>query len=290
MRRSIIFLAFLFQAMLCIGQEVSGVLDWVDMKIDVSAKVDLKSRGIKLPSGRIQAENSIFGEFFSKTLDFIYTIPYDSSSVLGDFVESGELLPQDADDIVFGAKSTPPAISTDMMSISGSYSIALKDVAAKFVRHGSAAGFDNIINPKSVPSYTGIIIIANDELDIHGRNSSAFLIPCLFPKIWDTDMNLIFDKKFTVPGLFGRSTMVHYAQRENIFRDTPSGLSSEIEKLVGNRPLRIIARGVFGIRPSDPIIDVSDALIIISSEENKQLLREGRVVFIASPDMLKTKF
>jgi hypothetical protein len=59
---------------------------------------------------------------------------------------------------------------------------------------------------------------------------------------------------------------------------------------VGDRPLRLIARGVFGARPTDPIIDSEDALIIISSEENRRLLREGKVVIVLNDEVLKDKF
>ena len=54
----------------------------------------------------------------------------------------------------------------------------------------------------------------------------------------------------------------------------------------GPNPLRSIAREVFGIRPTDPVIDREDALLIISSEENRRLLREGKVVLILHQDVL----
>jgi hypothetical protein len=59
--------------------------------------------------------------------------------------------------------------------------------------------------------------------------------------------------------------------------------------LVGNNPLRVIARGVYGIRPTDPIIDREDALLILSSEENLLLLREGRVAIMLDQSVLSNQ-
>jgi hypothetical protein len=56
---------------------------------------------------------------------------------------------------------------------------------------------------------------------------------------------------------------------------------------VGSNPLRIIARGVFGIDPTDPVIDRDDALLILSTENNRRLLREGRVVLVLNEGKLK---
>jgi hypothetical protein len=100
-------------------------------------------------------------------------------------------------------------------------------------------------------------------------------------------MNLIYDKAM----LESRETvMVHYSSEESIFRDSPSGLSPELTALVGDKPLRILARGVYGIRPTDPVIDAEDARTIIAGEENRRLLREGKVVIVLNKEELKAEF
>ncbi|GAB1481739.1 hypothetical protein MASR2M78_05540 [Treponema sp.] len=56
---------------------------------------------------------------------------------------------------------------------------------------------------------------------------------------------------------------------------------------VGKDPLRILARSLFGVRATDPIIDRDDALKIISSEENRRLLKEGRLVIVLGDEALR---
>jgi hypothetical protein len=99
-------------------------------------------------------------------------------------------------------------------------------------------------------------------------------------------MNLIYERSMLE---IGNVNMVRYAPPQSIFQRNPSGLSAELQQVVGDRPLRIFARGVFGINPTDLIIDRSDALLIIS-EENRRLLSEGRVVIVLDESVLRYEF
>jgi hypothetical protein len=140
------------------------------------------------------------------------------------------------------------------------------------------------IGSSSSPDYTGIIIIASKQLPAHGMRSAYLARPCIFPKIWDTEMNLIFEKNMLKSGHSG--PVVRYAKERDIFLSTPAGLSEELAALAGERPLRIIAREIFGKRPTDPVIDREDALLIIGNERNRELLREGKVVFVLADEVL----
>jgi hypothetical protein len=47
-----------------------------------------------------------------------------------------------------------------------------------------------------------------------------------------------------------------------------------------------MARGLFGVLPTDPVIDREDALLILSSENNRKLLNEGRIVIVLDKKQL----
>jgi hypothetical protein len=64
-------------------------------------------------------------------------------------------------------------------------------------------------------------------------------------------------------------------------------MDAELEKIVGAKPLRIVAEGVFGVKTTDPIINREDAMLIISSDANINLLREAKVVFVLESSVLK---
>jgi hypothetical protein len=283
-----------FSILICIslgayGQNlaIEGAVEWETMEIKASVALNLASAGIRLPTGRSQAEELISTEYPRLIRPSMLSIPVDSASTLGDLVDRGEFTLQHVGNIALGAHRIPPALSTDMTSLTASYSIDLTRVGAALIRHSRPIDMIRPLRRSPAASYTGIIILAGETLPVHGRNAGSLVFPCLFPKIWDTGMNLIYERNMMNPETARNAGMVRYVTESSVFRPTPSGLSPELSSLVGNNPLRIIARGVYGMRPTDPIIDREDALIILSSPENLELLREGKVAFMLNQRVLR---
>ena len=162
----------------------------------------------------------------------------------------------------------------------------MEKVITLLTRHSRAVEPERPLIPIISADYTGIIIIADAELPIRGRREEALVEPCIFPKIWDTNMNLVYERNMFQPFSQTGNLMVRYASRESVFRATPSGIEGEMSVLLGPNPMRIIAREVFGINPTDPVIDREDALKILSTENNRRLLREGRVLLILNEKQL----
>jgi hypothetical protein len=286
--RFLVWALFVFPGAALPGQiqiDISGAVEWDNMEIKAAVSLDLASARIKLPTGRTQAESLINAEYLRLIRPGILSLPVDSSSTIAGLIDRGEFSILRAEDLALGAAMTPHALSPDLQRLSAAYSVSMAEISADLLRHSRPADPPRTLSPVPAPAYTGIIIIADRELPVHGKNSAALPVPCLFPKIWDTEMNLIYERNMLEPR---NTAMVRYAPADSIFRPTPSGLSAEIAALAGQRPLRILARSVFGERPTDPVIDRADALLIISSEENRRLLREGRVVIILDAPALKT--
>ena len=266
---------------------ISGSVEWDTMLINASVSLDLASAGIKLPSGRTQGESILKTGYLRLIRPGILELQVDSSSTIGDLISMGEFSLFEADELALKAQSLPPAFSPDMKNISASYTMTIDGISSAFLRHRNSYPVMRTLNPVSTAQYTGIIIIASESLPIHGMKGSALPIPCLFPKIWDSEMNLIYERNMLE---VKDSAMVRYTSVQNIFQRNPSGLSQELREFAGDRPLRIFARGVFGVNPTDLIIDRSDALLIISSDENRRLLSEGRVAIILDESVLRHEF
>lgn len=265
---------------------ISGTLDWEKLKIHTLITFDIKGSGITLPAGRALAEDTLFSQYFAKIEPFILSIPVDSSTTIGDWVVQGMLTPVVIDALANNAAKIPTVYSKDFNALSAQYIIDLTDVSQKLVRHSRPADIPSTFAPHESAAYTGILIIAAHKVPFHGRHTTTNIVPCLFPKIWDTEMNLIYEKNMMRPEAFSVNTMIHYTKQSSIFQNTPSGIAPELEKIIGSKPLRIIAREAFGISPTDPVIDKEDALKIISSETNKELLRTGRVAIVLPDNTL----
>jgi hypothetical protein len=263
--------------------EISGIIEWDRMELSAVVSVNLKEAGLKLPVGRSRAEALLDDRYPALIRPVIMGLQADASSTLGDLVNRGELSLEDADSLAFQALRIPPALSGDLSSISARYSLSLYTVGAAFKKHSRLQDPPSPLVPAKVRDYTGIIIIADESLPLHGRNAVALLRPCLFPVIRDSGMGLVYERNMTN----SEAGMVCYVSRESILARSPSGLDEKLLSRVGANPLRIMARGLFGETPTDPIIDSEDARIILSSEANRRLLREGRVALVLDRNVLK---
>jgi len=267
--------------------DITGTVEWDTMQIKAAVSLDLESAGISLPSGRTEGESLLSTGYLRLIRPGILELQVDSSSTVADLISRGEFSLAETQTFAVNARSVPPSLSPDMLNMSASYTIPLSSVSAAILRHAHPSPVMRTLNPVSTARYTGIVIIASESLPVHGMKSASLPVPCLFPKIWDSEMNLIYERNM----LESRSIpMVRYSSTQDIFRNNPSGLSPELRETVGDRPLRIFARGVFGIKPTDLIINRDDAMLIISSEENRRLLSQGKVAIILDESVLKNHF
>jgi len=290
--KKLIFLTLIFFSVMGVfGQEkteISGSVEWDTLRVNAAVSLNLAQAGLKLPAGRTRGETLLNSNYSSLIEPHLLNLQVDSSTTIADLVNSGELSLARFETISHKGNSSSPALSPDMKNITKSVIIPLSNISAELLSHNRASPVLRTLTPISTARYTGIIIIAVEELPVHGMNRTAMPVPCLFPKIWDSDMNLIYDRNMLEPQFEG--TMVRYSSSQNIFQKNPSGLSEELQKVVGDRPLRVFAQGVFGIKPTDLVIERSDAMTIISSEENRRLLSQGKVVFILDESVLRYNF
>ncbi|MDR3303983.1 MAG: polymerase [Treponema sp.] len=268
--------------------KIQGVLDWERFTISTTLSLNFADAGMRLPTGRMYAEEMIHDGYQHLVRPQLLSLPLDSSTTLGDMLFSGEFSFTKADAISAAARVVPAAMSTDLSKLFMTYIIDLTNLSNVLIKHSQPADIMRTLIAAPAASYTGVIIIANRPLPVHGWRTQALAEPCVFPKIWDTEMNLIYERSMV--DRQHTDVMARYIAYPRIFRDTPSGLDPEVERLVGSNPLRIIASGLFGTRPTDIIIDHDDALSIIASEDNRRLLREGKVAIVLDEHKLRTTF
>jgi len=266
---------------------VSSSVDWIKGELYSEVSFDLAQAGVRLPTGRFLAEEILKDAYPELLRPNLLSLRLDSNTTVANLAERGELPLALLDSICLEAEKVPPSLSPDLKRMTGRYTMPMDRISALFTRHRQAIEPPRPLIRAQTADYTGIIIIADSELPVHGRRGQALVEPCIFPKIWDTDMNLVFERNMLgVEGQTG-NRMVRYIARESIFRPSPSGLEGELAALLGPNPLRIIAREVFGLNPTDPVIDREDALKILSSENNRRLLREGRVALVLNETKLR---
>jgi hypothetical protein len=258
--------------------DVSREVSWETRELTIRTVFDLASAGLKLPTGRSQAEVFADMEFPRLARPTLYKLPVDSSTTVESMIETGALTPADIGAIAAAANRSASVLSGDMRYLTTSYRIDLRVLAAGLVKHHQAAQPPKTIEPRATRPFTGIVIYADERLPVHGTRSSSFAAACFFPKIWDTDMTLVYERNMEDPETAKSRGVVRYGYKHE---------DASYAERVGKNPLRILARGLFGALPTDPIIDRDDALKILSSEDNRALLKEGRVVLVLSEAALR---
>jgi hypothetical protein len=274
------------------GTEVTGILNWDKGILTASIELDMASAGLRLPGGRRRAEDILEEKYFNLLRPYLLSLQVNSSSTIYDLILRGELSVDEFNGLKSKIQKTPPSFNSGLTTMRGFYTINLDNICA--LLSGSQR------TPNSVPrsfvqtavrDYTGIIIIANTSLPMRGRNTSAILKPCFSPRIWDSEMTLIYDRNMTnLPSQRDFKPIVTYTDLNNITHNTPSGLGPDLIEIVGTNPMRIIARELFGINPTDPVIHRDDAMQILASENNRRLLRESRVVIVVDNSVLVLPF
>lgn len=282
MKRYIITVLFVFFVFSNFADEryckSDSICDWASGNLDSRLRLDIEQMGLSMPSAKTTSYH-ILKRYLPSLLKNAYlSIIVDSSHRLGDYLARGEIDLSDLNAIMERGEEKSPVFSEDLHNLLLFHRISTNDIAKFFVKH------DVSRLPIQPPissigkTYTGILIDARGKLPVHGEYTSDVLTPCIFPKVWDTNMVVLYEKNMVTPAQLMKRNIVVYS-------DTLD--ESSYSDIIGTEPLRVIARGVFGQNRTDPIISLQDSAKLLSRKENLKLLAEGRVVILCNKDVLK---
>ncbi len=249
----------------------SSRVDWIARNFKSDLSLDLAAAGVNMPSGKAAATGMIRLKTPSLLKDPILSLYVDSSEYLGDIVEADVVSLEEISRIIDGGSRTPDLFSRDGRSLNTTNTVRLGSISEKLVRHRFPYSVEPPIETVSTRSYSGIIIDCRGRLPVHGEYTTSEAYPCFFPKVWDEEMNLVFEKNMVEPGVAAGVGVVHYESTDDF---------SKLESKVGFDPLYIKASRVYGRNRCDPVIRTGDAWKITALEENRNLMREGRVVLL----------
>lgn len=246
-------------------------VDWTNKKFTSRISMDIEKAGITLPEGRISAESLIKIKTPSLLKDPVLSLFVDSASLLGDMVLSDVITLEQVTNIVEQARQTPALFSADGKACNATNTIDMENIGRLLVKHKYPYTPEEPIEIVTSRSYTGIIIDARGALPVHGEYVSSEVYPAFFPTLWDEEMNIIYEKNIADKNVVQNQGLVCYNWQDNF---------ELYEDRVGTDPLYIKASKVYGRNRTDPIIRRKDSLKIITVEENRKLLREGKIVIL----------
>lgn len=250
--------------------------DWKARNLELEVSVDLAAAGLKLPEGRLDAERMLERDFGGLAKDAIFALQVDSRRTIADAVADGSV---EADRLVAlseRARIRSSSLSKDARRLVQVFDLGLEEISSLFLDGARSTPIRAPLDERPTRDYTGIVIYAKGSLPVHGEAVEGKASPCLFPRIFDSEMNLLLDRGFVAPEVLAAAGsgggVLGYA----------SGLGVEAGARVGGDSLRVMAQELFGDGRTDYVISREDALRILSSPGNRELLRQGKVVVVLS--------
>lgn len=235
-------------------------------------------QGIIRPSDRAGSEVLLIDKMAYLVKAPLMSLYVDSANTLGEIVLQNTITNEKLTSVINGSTIKPGIYTSSMKDVSIKASFDLDKLGSLMVMHNDPYTPTQPIEMVSSRVYTGIIIDARGTLSVQGEFVSSAGYPCFFPKIWDDTMELLYERNMMYSQEAKNSGIVTYASSddESLYRDR-----------IGNDPLHISARKIFGTNRTDPVISRTDALKILSVPENLELLKEGRIVILLDDDVLK---
>lgn len=266
----VIFTGFIFAQDETTLEAVSSI-NWITREFKTNLSLDTQKAKLQMPSGKKTASNQIKSKMPQLTQPALLSLYQDSNTNLSDMV-IGELLSLDqVHHFITNGYKTPDVFSSDIKYLKTTNSTNINDLGKLLVRHNFASNPEKPIDSVASRAYSGIIIDARGSYPVHGEYVESEIYPCLFPQIWDEQMNHVFEKNLVNPKTIKEKGLVAYHYSDDI---------SEYEDRIGTDPLYIKAKQVFGRNRTDPVIKQKDALKILTVPENVKLIQEGKVVIL----------
>lgn len=261
------------------AQSVSSesTVDWTNRTFTSTLNLDMKQANLSFPTGKNTASNRMNSQLPLLIKDPLLSLKVDSSYTLNDMIVNDLLSFDSITSIIETGTKSPAIFSQTGLALNMNHQMNLANIGILMIKHRYPYSPKEPIQQVASRKYTGIIIDARGSLPVQGEFVQDQVDPCFFPTVWDDDMNLLYEKNMTNAAIAQKEGIVHYDYSDD---------ESRYQDRIGNDPLRIRARKVYGINRTDPIISHNDALKILSIPENIQLLNEGRVVILLDQERL----
>lgn len=249
---------------------IRSSVDWKERILYIDVELDLAAADLKFPEARLMAERMMEHDLPALAKDAVFALQADSYRTVEDAVVDGSLDSEALVALAGLARVERSSFSKDMRKFLSTFSLSLDKVAFLFLSGASPSPIRAPLETRPTRAYTGIVVYAKGTLPVHGEGVEDKAQPCLFPRIYDSQMNLVLDRSVELPESIANGGVLGYA----------SAIGVEAGERVGSDPMRVMALELFGDHRTDYIISREDALRILSSPGNRELLRQGKVVVV----------
>jgi len=241
-------------------------MNWEMGQLNVLATGALGSE--MLPKTHPQALSTLERGLAALLMKEIGSLPWDRFGRLNDYIER---VPSSVDSVERLAESLNrewSRISEDRKSVEALYTLNLTELLPEFFPAAGKLGLPRapvgwIPIPKD--DWTGIVIYVPENTLLWGTGILSSPRPALYARILSDELSVLLDPAKS------ESSFLSYHSVEN---------RNEIDSLVGRRPYRTMARGLYGDFPCDIVLSEEDTKCILASDSGREALIRGKVVIL----------
>jgi len=256
------------------GSRSSGRVEWAAGRILIETIV--AAAGFAHPRARFAAEREVEAAMPELFLRFAPSLAASSWDTVGGAADAREELVATLADLSRRGRLDRSEMSEDLRSVLLAWSFPLfgnGGLVSLLTTHETAFPLPRSLADAPSTRYSGVVIYAAEPVPAYGTTELRLPRPGLFPRIYDERMSLVLERGMCDPASLARWGMVAYS-------DDPAAPGPADR--IGSNPLRILARGVFGRNDTDLLIARESAHRLLASEDNRRLLREGRILVVYS--------
>lgn len=252
-------------------------VDWASNVFYSDVELDTEKANISMPSGRNEASRILKMKTPLVIKDPLFSLFVDNETQIADLIKNDDISTASLSDAIEEGAKTPAVFKNNTMTIQSKNTLDLKTLAAFLIRQKIPHELPLPLERVATRPYSGIIIDARGKLPVQGEYCEDEMSACFFPKVWDDEMNVLFEKNMVLQNIAKKSGIVLYGEK-----DWDKSYASRI----GNDALYIKAEKIYGRNRCDPVISKDDALRITSSKENLKLLQEGKILILIDSNKL----
>jgi len=217
-------------------------------------------------------------------LNALLLVRVDSATLIRDLARRNPSLLRSLEAMAQEAQPKASRISRDLSRVTIPYELPLfPGLPSLLVNYTIPSPMTQVFQWQGGGTYSGLVIYAQEPLPVRGETTRgqqefALLKPSLFLDLFDPNLNSIYESQMGLPEYLKIWGSAAYTDS---FDETPF-----IER-IGTKPLRVTASELFGIHPTDLILTEQIRDLLLYNEENRKILREGRILVILTPSALQ---
>jgi hypothetical protein len=254
-------------------------LDWQRGTIRVTITAEAAPGADIRPEFIHRARRRIDAEFPGALFNALLPLNVDSVRIVREVVQAQPELASRITNLAAQAKSGLPHPNPTATALERIFEVPIfPDFVRLFMNHEIPFRMEDVISWVPTTDFTGIVIYAADPLPLRGTDKEVYPAPALLPELYDENLRPVLEQDMVDPESGRRWGVVAYSAHTD---------EDPWRHRIGPRPLRIMAREVYGIHPTDLIIDEDDADLILASDHNRELLRTGRILVVLHPSQIR---